>query len=265
MKMINLLIVISLVLLCSYNDDTPVKLIPTNYGTNEQFELRVHYGFITAGEAKVEVLNDYYLINNRVCFKVQCTGRSIGAFDLAMRIRDTWSSYIDTSTKIAHRSFRHIEEGKYYLKEMVQYKYDTKKAILDNEKRKSKSHEEYDLPGEVHDIVSGAYYLRVIDYESMNPGDMFTITAFFENKIYNMKMRYKGKEVIKTSFGKIEAYKLAPIMPENSLFEGENSIRCWLSADKNRLPLKIEADMFVGAVEVDLKSYKNLKYPINFK
>jgi hypothetical protein len=112
--------------------------------------------------------------------------------------------------------------------------------------------------------VSGAYYFRIIDYESMTPGDVFTITAFFENQVYYLKMRYKGKETIKTSFGKIEAYKLAPIMPENSLFEGENSIRCWLSADRNRLPLKIEADMFVGAVEVDLKSFKNLKYPINF-
>ena len=80
-----------------------------------------------------------------------------------------------------------------------------------------------------------------------------------------MKIKYKGKEEIKTDFGKINAIRLAPMMPENGLFEGENSIRLWLSDDKNRLPLKIQADMFVGAVEIDLKGYKNLKYPINFK
>ena len=44
-------------------------------------------------------------------------------------------------------------------------------------------------------------------------------------------------------------------MPENSLFDGENSIRVWISDDINKVPLKIKANMFVGAVEVDIESF----------
>lgn len=243
-----------------------ITLVPINYGPKESFEFRVHYGFITAGEAKVEVSDQYYLVNNKICMKATCTGRSSGSFDLVLRIRDTWTTYIDTASKVSLKSTRDIEEGRYRLKEVVQFNYPENKAVVDWEKRdKKKGHEEYAITSDLQDIVSGAYYLRVIDYEKLKPGDIIEVNSFFEDKMYELKIRYKGKESIKTDFGRINAIKLAPIMPENGLFEGENSIRLWLSDDKNRLPLKIQADMFVGAVEVDLKGYKNLKYPISFK
>jgi hypothetical protein len=250
----------------SFTKRENIALIPTNYGPKESFELRVHYGFITAGEARVEVSDQHYLINNKVCMKATCVGRSSGSFDLVLRIRDTWTTYIDTVSKISQKSTRHIEEGKYRLQEVVQFNYGNKKAIVDWENRdKKKGHQEYDITGDLQDIVSGAYYLRVIDYDKMKINDVFEINSFLEDQSYNFKVRYKGREQIKTDFGKINAIRLAPIMPDNGLFEGENSIRLWLSDDKNRLPLKIQADMFVGAVEVDLKDYRNLKYPINFK
>jgi hypothetical protein len=250
----------------SFTKKESIALVPINYAPKETFELRVHYGFITAGEAKVEVSEPLYSVNNKNCMKVTCVGRSSGSFDLILRIRDTWVTYIDTASKISQKSTRDIEEGKYRLKEVVQFNYSSNKAIVDWENRtKNKGHEEYTIASNLQDIVSGAYYLRVIDYDKLKINDVIEVNSFFENQSYSMKIKYKGKEQIKTDFGKINAIRLAPIMPENGLFEGENSIRLWLSDDKNRLPLKIQADMFVGVVEIDLKGYKNLKYPINFK
>ncbi len=251
---------------CSFTNRETVALVPVNYGPKESFEFRVHYGFITAGEAKIEVSDQYYLVNDKICMKATCTGRSSGSFDLVLRIRDSWVTYIDTVSKVSQKSIRNIEEGKYRLKETVQFNYPAKKAIVDWEKRdKKKGRDEFAIVSDLQDIVSGAYYLRVVDYDKMKVGDVFEINSFLEDKVYALKIRYKGKETVKTDFGKINAIRLAPIMPQNGLFEGENSIRLWLSDDKNRLPIKIQADMFVGAVEVDLKGFKNLKYPINFK
>ncbi len=249
----------------SFTNRENIELVPINYGPKEAFEFRLHYGFITAGEAKLEVSDQLYYVNKKICYKVTCAGKSSGSFDLITRIRDTWTTYIDTSSKISQKSSRDIEEGKYRLKEVVQFNYTAKKAIVDSEnKSKNKNHKEFPIITGMQDIVSGAYYLRVIDFDKMKVGDMFEVNAFFEDKIFIMKIRYKGKEQIKTDFGKINAIRLAPIMPDNGLFEGENSIRLWLSDDKNKLPLKIQADMFVGAVEVDLKAHRNLKYPITF-
>jgi hypothetical protein len=255
-------------LLSSFQTGSSAKypLVATNFMPKETFEFRVHYGFITAGHAKVELFEQLYLVNGKVCFKATCTGRSSGTFDLGLRIRDSWSTYFDTINKVSQKSSRHIEEGNYRLTEVVQFQYGNKKAIVDWEKKKgNKGHKEYDVNvDDLQDIISGVYYLRAIDFSKLKVGDIINMNAFVEDKLYALRIRYKGKEEIDTDFGEINAIKLAPIMPENGLFEGENSIRLYLSDDANKLPLKIEADMFVGAVEVDLKKYSNLKYPINF-
>ncbi|MFN9501465.1 MAG: DUF3108 domain-containing protein [Chryseotalea sp.] len=47
------------------------------------------------------------------------------------------------------------------------------------------------------------------------------------------------------------------------MFDGENSITAWFSDDKNRIPLKIDAAMFIGSAGVELTDYGNLKHPLN--
>jgi hypothetical protein len=54
-------------------------------------------------------------------------------------------------------------------------------------------------------------------------------------------------------------------MAKNGLFEDGNSIRFWVSDDLNKIPIRIEAAMWLGKVAMDIKNYKNLKHPIRFE
>ncbi|MFN3404197.1 MAG: DUF3108 domain-containing protein [Cytophagaceae bacterium] len=251
-------------LIAGFTGPEKIKLLQTCYGPNEVLEYRLHYGFMNAGEAVLEVHPKLYMVNNKVCYKATVTGKSTGAFDLALRIRDTWGSFIDTSVKVPHKSYRIIEEGKYKLKEQAIYDYQGKVVNVERETKDQKKAEKYEISDHVQDIVSGYYYLRLIDYDRLKVDDTITIDAFFEDKMYDFSVRYLGKSKVSTKFGNIQAIKLSPVMPDNELFKGGNSIRMYLSDDKNRIPLKVEAEMFVGAVEVDLKKYQGLKYPLNF-
>jgi hypothetical protein len=237
------------------------------FGCGEKLEFRVHYGFINAGEATIEVHPQMYKVNNHICYKASVGGRSSGAFDLALRIRDEWVTYMDTAYCVPQKFYRDIEEGKYRLKEFVLYDYGNSKVIVDREGKngKDKSRKEYVIPKDVQDIVSGFYYLRSINFNKLKIGDTIKTPAFFEDKVYDFQIKYLGKGTVDTKFGDITAIKLSPIMPDNKLFEGGNSIRMWISDDKNKIPVKIEADMFVGAVEMDLKTYQGLRHPITFK
>ena len=38
-----------------------------------------------------------------------------------------------------------------------------------------------------------------------------------------------------------------PVMPQNKVFDGENSVTAYFSDDKNRIPVKINAEMFIGS------------------
>ena len=246
---------------------TKSSLVPSSYfAPHEKLEYRVHYGFINAGEAIIEVHPQLHKVNDKICYKASVAGHSSGAFDLALRIRDTWVTYIDTLTTSPQKFHRHIEEGKYRLKENVFYDYAKGIATVEREGKNEKDKEAktYPIPKTIQDLVSGYFYLRTLDYNHFKLGDTIKINAFLEDKLYDFRIRYLGKTTVDTKFGAIKALKLSPIMPSNSLFNGENSIKLWLSDDKNRVALKIEAELFVGSVEIDLKSYQGLLNPISF-
>lgn len=227
-------------------------------------QFRLHYGFFNAGEAVFEVYPDLYKVNNRVCHKITVHGRTTGAFDMMMRVRDTWGSYMDTAALITQRSYRDIEENSYRLKEYANY-FPNENIVKVERHKKGIINEQYTIPDNMQDIVSGFYYLRTIDYSKLKKGDIVKVNAFFEDKIYNMQVIYAGVEKIKTKFGKVDAIKIVPIFPENDLFDGENPISCWLTADENKVPLKVKAQMLVGAVEIDLESYNGLRNKGVFK
>ena len=44
----------------------------------ERIEYRVHYGFINAGEAILQIDEDLHSVNNRSCYKIDVFGRTKG-------------------------------------------------------------------------------------------------------------------------------------------------------------------------------------------
>jgi hypothetical protein len=235
----------------------------TSFAPGEHIEYRVHYGIINAAEAIVDVENKIQKVNNRPCYVVKVTGKTTGAFDLVSRVRDTWQSYIDTTAMIPHQFYTNKREGGYKNIEKVVFDHENEIANrydLDNKKEKNT----YKVPKNIQDVVSGYYYLRTVDFSNMKVGQAVTVKAFFEGDIFDMKMKYAGKEKIKTKFGYAKVFKINPILPNNSFFEDENSIRIWVSDDENKIPLKVEVDLKIGSISMDIKKFSGLKNPLNF-
>jgi len=113
-------------------------------------------------------------------------------------------------------------------------------------------------------MISGFLYLRTMDLSKLKVNDTLLISGFFEDEFYRLRIVYKGKEVIKTKIGRIHTIVFKPVMPKNQLFDGENSITAYFSDDKNRIPVKIDAEMFIGSAGVELTDYKGMRNPINF-
>jgi len=236
------------------------RYIPNEcYTRGERILFKLHYGFINAGEAEMRIDQDIHLVNNRPCYKIDILGYSVGVFDMMLRIRDTWGSYLDTAAIISQRSYRYIEEGRYRKNEMINFDHSRQVAVLNKLDKHTKElveKVEYQIPENVQDLVSGYYYLRTIDYNSLPEGTKIKVTGFFDKELYHMEIKYLGKERLKTKLGHYDALVMSPVMPDNKMFDGENSIKVWLSDDQYKIPLKIKAKMFVGAVEVDIIEYQ---------
>ena len=236
------------------------RVVNNSFGPGEHLEYRVHYGFVNAATAVIDVSPTLYKVNERPCYRVNVEGRTVGAFDLVTRIRDTWRSYIDTSAILPQKFFSSLQENKYRKEENITF-YHATNTVKAEEKTER---DVFNVPDNVHDFVSGYYYLRTVDFNKMASGQVLELPAFYDDTLYNMKVRYRGKDVVKTKDGRINVIRLNPVLPKNGLFKEEESIRIFVSDDVNKVPVKVEVDLWVGAMVMDLKNYKNLKKPLQF-
>lgn len=231
----------------------------------EKMLYKVHYGFINAGEALIHVDNKIHTLNAKKCYKIDVDGYTTGFFDMVLRVKDVWGSYMDTSDLISHRSYRYIEEGKYSRYEIVDFDHEQNAAHLylyeDATAQKVIKKDTFNIPDNIQDLVSGYYLLRTFDFSKFKPNQLFQLTGFFEDSTYTIDVKYLGIQQLKTKIGKMQAHVISPIVPENSLFRGDNPVKAWISADDRKIPLKIEAELLVGALAVSILDFKEGEYP----
>lgn len=233
----------------------------------EELEYKLSYGIFTIGKGLVKVQPNTYNVNNRPTYKVDVKAKTVGMVGWVAKVDDHWGGYIDTTSLVPHVAFRNIKEGKYRKNEVVNYDHQSNMLevkVIDKKTGKFKEPDYYEFPPQIRDLISGFSYFRAISFDTIQQNDTITVPAFFEDTFYNLKIIYLGKEMVETKLGEIRAHKVRPVMPENSIFDGEDAVLAWFSADRNKLPLKIEAKLFIGSGALELTSYKNVKYPVHF-
>lgn len=238
---------------------------PTSFGKGEQLEYKVNFGFLHVGKAVTRIDNRVHTINSRPCYKIDAFGETSDWMSWVADVDDNWGAYIDTTTMSTHVSYRKIKENSYRLEELSNFDHASHKVVVKVKNKETGLFEEknrYDIPENAKDLVGGFMLLRQIDFAKLHKGDTVTISGFFEDTSYYLKVMYLGKETVKTSVGKIPCNIMKPIMPDNKLFDGENSITCWISDDGNKIPVKIQAKMFIGHTGLELISFKGLRNQI---
>ncbi len=240
--------------------DSYRNLPNTSFKAGEYFDYKVKFGFIPIGEATVDVSSQIYSVNNRPCYRINILGKTTGLTDL-FHIRNNYRSYLDTAAILPQKFLMSLQENNYKKDQTITFDHIGNSAVREQNKEKKN----FKLPDNVHDVVSGYYFLRTIDFSKVKMGETIATNMFFDDEIYAMKVKYNGRGVVRTRFGKINVIKLNPILPPNKMFEGEDAIRVWVSDDQNRVPIKIEVDFSVGSATMELREYRNTKFEFNWK
>ena len=156
--------------------------------------------------------------------------------------------------------YSNIQENSYRKEENITFNH-TANTVKAEERTERDT---FKVPDNVHDFISGYYFLRTIDFSRLDDGQVIEVPAFYDDTIYNMKVRYRGKTVVKVKGGKINVIRLNPVLPQNKLFKEEESIRIYVSDDANKVPVKVEVDLFVGSMVMDLRRNNGLKQPLRY-
>lgn len=236
-------------------------VLPFSFG--EELEFEVSYGWLNLADARMKIAKKPETIKDSPHFKIDVYGKTKGAAAIFGRVNDHWGTIWEIDSRLPARSYRHIEEGKYRKHEKVFF--DQKKQVatvhlFDRENKVLQEEKNYPIPGNVQDIVSGFYFLRTMDLSQLEVGEVILIPGFFDKEIYNIKLIFEGQERIKTKLGERETYVFSPQLPKNKLFRGEYPVRVWVTQDQNKIPVKIKANLFIGALNLELTSAKGLRF-----
>ncbi len=237
---------------------TTLRSVTNNaFKPGETLDYRIHYGLIDAGEARLQVKSTTYKVKDRLTYHVLGTGKTLGAFDWFFKVRDRYESYIDTEALIPWIFIRRIEEGGYKKSQDVYF---------DHYNLTAKSNSTtIPVPQNVQDLVSAFYYARTIDFSNASIGQVFPMKAYLDDEVFPMNIKYIGKEDIKTKLGTFRCIKFRPMLLQGRVFKEEEDMTVWVTDDVNRIVVRAQAEILVGSIKMDLKSYAGLANPLSSK
>lgn len=227
----------------------------------EFLKYRIHYGFIDAGEVSIEVANESKDFSGKSAFHLIGHGRSSRSFDWFFKVRDRYDSYIDEVTMLPYLFTRRVDEGGFIINQDYHFRHENQKVFVNRngtDKPKNAQNKHFDITSSTHDILSAFYFARNIDFNQVKPGQIITVNTFFDEEIFPLSMRVIGRETIKSDAGKIRCLKIRPIIQKGRVFKEEEDLTLWVSDDRNHVPVRIQAEVLVGSIKMDLKEYKNL-------
>ncbi|MFB9055425.1 DUF3108 domain-containing protein [Mariniflexile ostreae] len=231
----------------------------SSFDTGEWFKFKMSYsGFLTAGTATLSVKDAN--LNGRDVYHVVGNGWTSGMIKWFFKVKDRYESYFDKETILPYKFVRNINEGGHTKDIEINFDQVNNKAYVNDKKNKTKT--TIDTKPNIQDMVSTFYYLRNnLDIKNLKNGDEIEVDMFFDDENYGFKLKYLGEEVIDTGFGKVETLVFRPYVMAGRVFKEEESLTLWVSKDKNKLPLRIKADLAVGSLRADLDAFKGLKHP----
>ena len=227
------------------------------YGDGEFFKFRVHYGFVTAGYATLKVKNT--TIKGKEVFHVRGYGETVGVSKWFFKVEDDYQSYIDKEKDIPYRFIRKIDEGGYTKDIEIDFNHSTQKATVNDKK-----HNEitvFSFPKDTQDMISAFYYLRnQLETENIKAGDVVEMNMFFDKENYKFRLKFLGKEVLDTNFGRVRTLIFRPYVQSGRVFKEKESLTVWISDDNNKIPLLVKADLAVGSLKATLTEFKGLQH-----
>jgi hypothetical protein len=252
-----LILLLQTLFVCAQETFTPTIKPNTAFTAGETLTYQLRYGIIVAGITTLSLTEETY--KKKKVFHAEAIGETTGLAEKIYGVRDIYESWFDKVTNLPYKQIRNIREGHY--KQYNEVTYNRKNNTVN-----SKSSGIHKVPEKILDLSSTFYYLRRVDYSKMERGDVIFVNMYFADEIFPFRLRYRGKEIVRTKFGKINCIKISPVVEVGRMFKTQDDLTIWFSDDENCLPVLVRMDISdIGAVLLKLVKYENTVSPLMFQ
>ena len=227
------------------------------FKSGEWLKFRIHYGILNASYATLHLSSK--TLDSIPVYHVVGKGKTTGFASIFFKVDDTYESYFGRQDGKPYKFIRKIDEGGYTKDIEIEFYYDEDKAVLKDHKNGTQM--DISVHDRIQDLLSASYHLRNnYNLDNFKEGDAINLDMLFDDDgVFQFKLKFLGKEVIKTKFGKVECLKFRPLVQSGRVFKEQESLTLWVSNDLNKIPIRIKADLAVGSLKADLDGYNGLR------
>jgi hypothetical protein len=236
------------------------------FGAGELLHYRVAYNWrflwVTAG--KVEFSVDTLEHEGNQAFHFRSFGKTLPGYDWFFKVRDHFESIADLETLRPYWYKRHTREGRYWVKNEFFFDWDQGQVITHtHNSNRPYSINARPLKNKIMDLQSAVYYARSLNFQEMASGEKIYFDLIIDGDVYEIYGRYLGLENIENHDGqKYRCHKFSILLVEGTIFSGGEDLYIWVTDDRNKIPILVEARILVGSVKAYFVSAENLKYPM---
>lgn len=224
------------------------------YKSGEWLRYKMSFsGWLRAGSAILEIKEKEF--NGKKVFHTKGTGWTSGPIKWFFKVNDTYESYFDKDSVKPYLFKRKIDEGGYKKHRITSFNYDYNTAYIQDFTLQKDTTVTF---SNVQDMMSSFYYLRNKDVSKIKSGEEIELDMFMDSQVYPFKLRFLGREVLKTKFGKVKTLVFRPLVQSGRVFKAQESVTIWITDDLNKIPIKMKADLSVGSLRAELEQYNGL-------
>jgi hypothetical protein len=229
-----------------------------------RYQAYYNWGFIwlNAGFVEFKVKQSSYL--TRPVYHFEAFGATHKSYEWIFKVNDHFESYLDKETLMPLWFNQNTSEGGYEANNRYWFDYYKKKVYLNTQNSKQPLKKDtIDLQPCTFDLISVVYYCRNLDFSSLDIGDSIPIKSVVDDELFNLYIRYLGKEKIKSKDGTFyNCIKFSALLIEGTIFKGGEDMFIWVTDDLNRMPILVEAKILIGSVKAYFENGEGLRYPM---
>lgn len=237
-------------------------------GESAVYNIYFNWGFIWIHAGDVNFSVKESVKNGEKCYDLYVTGKTRSSFDKMYTIRDTFMSRIGAQTMRPYYYKEVKHEDSYYCNKQYNYVQgdDSAHVYMDFVRYTKHWKDTAVVAKSVNDLVATCYKFRNLDMQTVPVGTLVGFNMLFDAEVYNLGLKYVGKETIKLKSGeKYKALKFVPKLITGDLFKKDDDMTIYVSDDGNHVPLLVNAKIKVGSIKAMLSSVKNTKLPMSSK
>ncbi|MGE0076630.1 MAG: DUF3108 domain-containing protein [Bacteroidales bacterium] len=243
--------------------DSTCNLSINSFAVGEEVKYRAYYNWnfiwLRAGDVYFSVKDTVY--NSQSAYYFVSRGWSLKEYDWFFKVRDNFEAIVSKEDFKPLWFLRETYEGGFNTYNRYEFDYNLNQVNIVSYTSKRPYHEDIKkLQPCTFDVLSAIYHCRNIDFNHYEIDSAIPLSMVIDNDIFNLFIRYKGKETLRLRDGsKHKTIKFSVMLVEGTIFSGGEDMTVWVSDDNNRVPIMVEAKILIGSVKAILTQTKGLR------